>query len=79
MLAVIAFVGLARRERAPRRVVPACEPLIPASAMIPMEAAVSSRLSPIARATGATYFIASAISTVSAFVSAAALANTSAT
>ena len=75
----IALVGLAIRDKAPRSVVPACEPLIPASAIIPIDAAVSSKLNPIECATGATYFIASAMSTVSAFVSAAARANTSAT
>ena len=79
MVSFICFVGLASLEREPLRAVPACPPLMPASDMIPIAAAVSSRLRPIALATGATYFMASPISKTSAFVSAAARAKTFAT
>ena len=47
--------------------------------MIPIAAAHSSKLIPIAAATGATYFIASPVSATAAFVSAAFFASTSAT
>ena len=52
---------------------------MPASLIIPIAAAVSSKEIPIELATGATYFNASPMSPTSALVSAAARANTSAT
>ena len=79
MVVVMVSVGFARRESAPRSVVPAWLPLMPASDIMPIAAAVSSMLMPKAWATGATYFIASPVSSTAAFVSAAVLASTSAT
>ena len=73
------LVGFASRDRAPRSAVPAWDPLMPASDMMPMAAAVSSRLWLMELATGATYFMASPMSSVWALVRAAASANTSAT
>ena len=72
-------VGLESLEIAPRSVVPAWLPCIPASAMIPIAAAVSSKLSPAALASGATYFIASPVCATEEFVLFAFAANTSAT
>ena len=72
-------VGLTRRVRAPRSVVPAWLPLMPALESKPIAAAVSSIEIPIALATGATYFIASPVSATAAFVRLAFSASTSAT
>ena len=79
IVSLIALVGAASRDNAPRRDVPAWLPLIPWSDIMPIAAAVSSREIPNEEAMGAAYFIASPMSATSAFVSAAALANASAT
>ena len=79
MTSCISSVGFASLESAPRSVVPACEPLMPASESNPIAAATSSRESPIVLAIGAMYFIASPVSETLAFVLAAASASTSAT
>ena len=79
ILSRISSVGSDNRDNAPCNVVPACEPLIPESAMTPIAAAVSSNEIPIICALGAAYFIAYPISSIPAFVLAAASANTSAT
>ena len=75
----ISPVGLTSLVRAPRSVVPACEPLIPLFAIIPIAALVSSKEIPIALATGAIYFMASPVSDTAALVRFAFSAKTSAT
>ena len=79
MVACISSVGFESLEIAPRNVVPAWLPWIPALAMIPIAAAVSSMLIPAALARGATYFIASPVSATEEFVRFAFSARTSAT
>ena len=75
----ICLVGFDKREIAPRSVVPAWDPWIPAFAIIPIAAAVSSIDNPAALARGATYFIASPVSATEELVLFALAANTSAT
>ena len=61
MAVTIVSVGLESLLNAPLNVVPACDPCIPALAIIPIAAAVSSKDIPAALARGAIYFIASPV------------------